>query len=99
MIRGTTPILAFEFPFEVNVLAEAWITFAHKDKEVFTKHLSDCEAEGNILTIHLTQEETLQLQSSIYTQIQIRCRHIDGNAFASEIIEDFTDKILKDGVI
>lgn len=99
MIRGTTPTLIFELPFEVAVLSQAWITLSQNNNEVLTKELSDCEADGNTLTVRLTQEDTLKLQGNTYTQMQIRCKHIDGTAFASNIIEDFTEKILKDGVI
>lgn len=99
MIRGTTPTHTFELPLDVYILSEVWITYAQNDREVFTKTLSDCQVNGNILTLQLTQEDTLKLHGNKYTQIQIRCRDVDGNSLASDIIDDFTEKILKDGEI
>lgn len=99
MIRGTTAIHIFTFPFAVNMLTEVWITYSQRNVEILTKQLAECEADGNKLTVHLTQEDTLLFQENCYTQIQIRCKDNGGNAIASNIIKDFTEKILKDGVI
>lgn len=99
MIRGTTPTLAFELPFEVSLLAEAWITLAQQDKIILNKELADCSREGCLLSVRLSQEETLQLEQNCNTEIQLRVRTEGGDALASRIYTVDTACILKDGVI
>lgn len=99
MIRGTTPTLEFTIPFDTNQLAEAWITFSQLDVVVLNKTLTECQCDGNKISIKLTQEDTLQLNSDSITNIQIRARTIAGDAFASNIINRSIGRILKDGVI
>ncbi len=99
MIRGTTPTLEFTIPFDTSILAEAWVTFAQNKEVVFDKKLSECQCSGNMLTVKLTQEETLMLKCNCLVEMQIRARTVDGNAVASEIMVESPDRILKDGVI
>lgn len=99
MIRGTTPTLEFSLPFETSLLDEAFVTFSQKGKVVLDKQLSECSVEKNTLTVKLTQEDTLKLLHDCLVQIQIRARTEDGSAVASNIIDVFVNKILKDGVI
>lgn len=99
MIRGTTPTLEFALPFDAGILAEAWVTMSQDKKVVLNKELSDCQCEGNVLTVKLTQEDTLKLKCNCLAEIQIRARTTDGDAVASEIIAVSPDRILKDGVI
>ena len=99
MIRGTTPRLEFTLPFDVSQIAEAYVTFCQSGRVAIEKRLDECEAEGNMLSIRLTQEETLSLSTVHATEIQIRVRMLSGDALASNIIRVTTDRILKDGVI
>lgn len=99
MIRGTTPLLEFTLPFDVSQIAEAYVTFCQSGRMVIEKRLDECEAEGNMLSIRLTQEETLGLSTVYTTEIQIRVRLLSGDALASNIIRVNTERILKDGVI
>lgn len=99
MIRGTTPTLEFTIPFDTNLLEEAYVTLAQNKKIVIDKSLSECRCSDNVLSVKLTQEETLLLSSNSTVEIQIRARTKDGNAVASEIMAVSPDRILKDGVI
>lgn len=99
MIRGTTPTLEFVLPFDTGQLAEAFVTLSQNDAVVLDKALTECHCNENRLTVRLTQEETLLLQDECFTEIQIRARTISGDAVASQIIRERTDRILKDGVI
>ena len=99
MVRGTTPTLEFTLPFDTSNLAEAWVTLSQNDSEVLTKTLEECKREGRMLSIRLTQEETLKLEHDFNTEIQLRVRTIAGEALASKIITRNTDRLLKDGVI
>ena len=99
MIRGTTPILEFELPFDTSQLTEAYVTLSQNDAIVLDKPLSDCKCGGNTLTVRLTQEETLMLDCKCDTEIQVRAKTLEGDALASNIIRVDTGRILKDGVI
>ncbi len=99
MIRGTTPTLEFTIPFDTELLAEAYVTLAQNREVIIDKKLSDCECSGNVITVKLTQEDTLKLQCNCLAEVQIRARTIDGNAVASDIETVSPDRILKDGVI
>ncbi len=99
MIRGTTPTLEFEMPFETNIIAEAFVTLSQNDVVVVDKQLQDCTCDTNKLSVRLTQEETLKLDCKCKTEIQVRVRTVEGEALASCIITVNTDRILKDGVI
>lgn len=98
MIRGTTPTLYFTLPLDVELLEEVWITLAQNGEVKLNKRLSDCQANKNVLSTKLTQEETLSLTESM-TEIQIRVKTKSGEAMASQIILETTKRILKDGVI
>ena len=99
MIRGTTPILEFDIPFETDLLQEAFITFSQDDNIVIDKKLSDCTIDGKKIILKLSQEETLRLSCDSVCQIQIRTRTLDETSSASDIIKDRVYPILKDGVI
>lgn len=99
MIRGTTPTLEFTLPIDTGQLAQAYVTFAQRGDVKLDKPLEECTREEKKLIVKLTQEETLKLQDDRITEIQIRARTLAGDAFASNIIRESTDRILKDGVI
>ncbi len=99
MIRGTTPTLSFTLPFATDLLAEAWVTLSQEGKVVLDKNLQQCSCEENVLSLRLTQEDTLQLQHGCTTEIQLRVRTLEGDALASRILPVETARILKDGVI
>lgn len=99
MIRGTTSTLQFAFPFELNNVAELWVTLKQDNNIVLDKTLVDCELDGSVLTLRLTQQDTLKLNAFMPVAIQVRIRTNDGNAVASNIITTSVGQILKDGVI
>ena len=99
MIRGTTPTLEFVIPFSVDQIAELFVSMAQNNKVVIDKDFDECELSGNKITVRLSQDDTLNFDDSINTEIQVRIRTIDGNALASKIIVVDTGRILKDGVI
>lgn len=99
MIRGTTPTLEFVIPFHAEQLEQAYVTLSQNGKVIVDKALEECSCNENMLTVRLTQEETLNLQCDCITEIQIRARTKSGDAVASDIIRVSTGRILKDGVI
>ena len=99
MIRGTTPKLEFTLPFDVSILAEAWVTLSQNGKEILNKELEECHCDEKQLSVQLTQEETLSLDCDCKTEIQVRVRTHEGEALACDVITVDTGRILKDGVI
>lgn len=99
MIRGTTPTLKFKLPFDTELLAEAWVTFTQLGHTVVDKTLADLEKQGDTLVLQLTQDETLMFQHEELVEIQIRVRTTDERAFASQIMRDIAERILREGVI
>ena len=99
MIRGTTPTLEFTIPFDTDLLAEVWVTLSQNNEILIDKHLEDCSREGNLISVKLTQEETLELDCDCITEIQLRVKTREGEALASDIMTVDTHRILKEGVI
>lgn len=97
MIRGTTPSLRFELPFEAADIDEGYITIAQKGRPNLDIPISRCTVEDNALILDLTQEETLGLSPAL-ALIQIRIK-IEDKVLASETIQVSVGAILKDGVI
>ena len=96
--RGTTPKIVFTLPFTASALESVYITFSQGRAETLILHGDRITAEGNTLTVHLTQDETLRF---VNKQVEIQIRAIDttGNAIASKIITADVARILQNGVI
>lgn len=100
LTRGTTPTLIFELPFETSEVQEMWVSFRQGSKLVIDKALADVTLlEDTKVSVHLTQEETLELCRKDSCTIQMRVLTKDGEALASQIISCAVADILKDGVI
>ncbi len=99
MIRGTTPTLKFVIPFNTSLLATAYITLAQNREVVLEKELTECNCKDCVLSVRLTQEETLKLQCECKTEIQIRAKTLEGDSLVSDIFVVDTERILKEGVI
>lgn len=97
MIRGTTPTLTFELPFAADEIDEGYITIAQRGRPNMDIPISRCTADGNVLTLTLTQEETLQLRAAL-AEIQLRIK-MAGRVLASEMITVDIGQILKEGLI
>ena len=99
MIRGTTPTLRFYLPFSVELLEVMYIIMKQNGDKVIEKTLDDCEADENMISFRLTQDETLEFADSQWVEIQVRVRMKSGEALASQIERTTVQRILKDGVI
>ena len=99
MTRGTTPLLRFVLPFNADLLDTTYITMIQDGETLIEKTLEDCEKTENVLSVRLTQEETLKLESGRAMEIQVRARLKSEEAVASQIVMVPVDRILKDGVI
>ena len=99
MIRGTTPTIEFELPFDPTELEELYITINQNGKTVIEKKLSDFVFSERVVSCKLTQEDTLNLCCHAMTEIQARGKDKAGTVFASNIEKLCAERILKDGVI
>lgn len=99
MIRGTTPQLAFNLPFDTSIIKTVWVTFSQYNKEVFTIETESLTMDGPTVSVELTQAQTLQLSQNDSVEIQLRILTTNGDALASNIIKTSVGKILKDGEI
>ena len=96
--RGTTPTLKFTLPFPTSALGSVYITFSCLGKEIFTKSGNNVEMNNNVITLVLSQSDTLRFISRT-VDIQIRAVMTDGTAIASKIITADVGMILKNGEI
>lgn len=85
MIRGTTPIHTFTLPFEVNLLKEVRISYAQSGIVVLEKTKADCTLEGSIITVKLTQEETLKFDSGKNIEMQLKVLTTGGEVLSTRI--------------
>ena len=102
MIRGTTPTLLFNLPFQASLIKSAEITIKYIDdfkKTLITKTLEDCELGETSIGTRLTQEETLQLPAPASVLVQLRILTIDDKALATEVYTVKVKKLLAEGVI
>ena len=85
MIRGTTPTHIFELPFDTDLIDKVKVIYAQDDEIIVTKEQTACECAANVVSVKLTQEETLKFDCRKSVQIQMRVLTKDGDALASEI--------------
>ena len=55
--------------------------------------------EVNVVSVNLSQEDSLRFMEKTEVQIQLRVKLTDGTAIKSKPIREFTDTVFKEGVI
>lgn len=98
-MRGTTPRLTFDLPFETSKLVVAYITLVQNGETVIEKTLNDCIIGDKSIHVQLTQEETLSLSPAYSVKVQFRGKTIFGDAIKSDIYSIPLTGLLKEGVI
>lgn len=99
MRRGTTPTHEFELPFETNAIKKIIITYAQRDEIVLEKKTEDCEMDGMIVSVTLTQEETLCFDSSKHVKIQAKILLLNGKVLVSNKITKPISDVLNEEVM
>lgn len=97
--KGCTATNSFTVPFKQDEVDVLYITYQQREKTVLEKTIKDCTFAEGVVTVNLSQEETLMFESLLAVRIQIRARLKNNAAIKSNIISTDVDKILKDGVI
>ena len=102
MIKGTTPTLHFNLPFETAIIKAAEIVLQYVDNAksvTIEKTMNDCVVGEKSIAAVLTQEETLALPAPAIAKVQLRVLTIDDLAFATEPHKVFVKELLKESVI
>lgn len=97
--KGCTALNSFHIPYNAAEIAVAWVTYVQAGAIVLDKTTDDCIIGDGIVTVNLSQEDTLKLKPWTSIQIQIRIRLHDGRVTKSKIFETTTDRLLKEMVI
>lgn len=98
MYRGTTPTNVFRTDVDLENASVLFVSYKQNGKVVLEKSLEDVSIKKTIVTVNLTQKETLLFQDGIVT-IQIRAKFPDNTAIASNLIRTTAEEIVKDGEI
>ena len=101
MIRGTTPTHTFELEPEIDpaLIKKVKVIYAQNDNVIFVKAKDACVFEGNVVKVHLSQEDTLKFDCKKNVQIQLAIKTIDGEVHKSEIVTAHVYKCLGNEVI
>lgn len=101
IIRGSTPMLEFNLPFEANTLTKLEVYFKQDGKDLLTKTLSDITidtTDAKKIYLTLTEAETLSFLEDVELYLQLRCG-VGTNRMVSEIKEIEVLKLLKGGAL
>ena len=102
MIKGTTPTIKYNLPFESSLIksAEIVVMYVDANKEVLiVRKLEDCTlCEKSIETV-LTQEETLKLPAPSFAEVQLRIVTTDDTILATVPEKVTVKRLLKEDVI
>lgn len=79
MIRGTTPTITYNFPFEVDSIEKFRMYFVQGKNVVLTKTEEECTFSGTTVSAILTQEETYAFSTKKLLQTKARFLLEDGS--------------------
>ena len=99
IIRGTTTDITFTTGLDCTAFDLLEVTFSQADNVVLTKKITDCNINGDKITVSLTEEETL-LFSCEKNPIEMQIRAGEGeHRIASEIMFTKAGRILREGCL
>ena len=105
--RGTTPTHKFKTSVDLTDATELFLTYKQIDSVRIEKTLDDVTIEPindddvykTLITVTLTQADTIGLKAGEYVDIQARVKFPDEKAIASDILNVPVRGILKEGII
>lgn len=97
--KGCTCKNSFPIPHVRDEVVTLFITYQQNKETIVEKNIADCTFENGMVSVYLSQEETLRFKDDVVISVQIRARLTNGAATKSEIIETYTDYVLKKEVI
>lgn len=99
MIQGTTPKHVFALPFHSDAVKSCEILYCQKGTEILKKTLESCAAEGNEISVKLTQSETFLFADDAFVEIQLRVLTHDSEALASKVMQISVHRCLSQEVL
>lgn len=99
MRRGTTPQINITLDFEISLIETAIITFKQKNEVVLEKEMTDCQCSQNVMSVTLTQEETLQFTTDAPLTMQAKFKLTAGDVVATDIYKFNVEEIYNEEVI
>lgn len=100
MYRGTTPSFDISInDVDLTEVSEMWVSLGTENNPIVNKTLEDVEIDGSLVTVPLSQEDTLALKAAQKTYLQVRILLNSGEALASPMKKVDVFAIIKDGVI
>lgn len=98
--RGTTPYLKVSLgDIEINEIVDLWVSIVQNKKVKIHKTLADLVDKNGEYFIHLSQEETLSLDSKRYAWLQGRVLASDGEAYNTDDKKLLVEDVEEEGVI
>lgn len=98
MYRGTTPTVEIEVDFDTTLLETGFVTFKQENEVVLEKEICDCELDENLISLKLTQEETLSFKcGSVLGQLRVKLN--DGTTIAYDPFKIPVKDVFKEGAI
>ena len=107
--KGCTAANTFDYPYNKSDTRVLYITyvqggrtaleFVYDEDQEETENTVTFDDTAHVVSVFLTQEDTLSLKSRVQVEIQIRARVYEGDAVKSDIVTATVDTILKGGVI
>lgn len=99
MRRGTTTQLVLGLSEEL-AFDSYYVTFKQGGKVIIEKTEADCVMDGAIITVPLSQEDTLAMQAGTVMPVCVQVRGLIGEAaYATSIATLYASDILKEGII
>jgi hypothetical protein len=99
IIRGTTTDITFDTGLDCTAFDLLAVTFSQEGQEVLTKKITDCNIDGDKITVSLTEEETL-LFSCEKNPIEMQIRAGEGKyRIASAVMITKAGRILREGCL
>ena len=99
MYRGTTPTHTFDMPFDTSIISKVRIVYAQDSVPIIVKETEDCTFAGTVISVKLSQVDTLALDCSKFVNIQIRVLTMGNDALTSDVIRKSVGECLDDEVL
>lgn len=84
VIRGTTPVHHFDLPYPQEIVNDIRLSYCQKGKAIITKTINDCNLEDNIITVELTQKDTLSLLPNKTVLVELRVQLADNSVVSND---------------
>lgn len=97
--RGSTPTIKFTVPNDTPQIISGTITLSQNKSPVIKKSLSQWSHVGNVVSVRLTQEDTLKLNVNYSVEIQLKPKFADGTVPDTKIHVITADRVLDEEVL